>query len=335
MRCLRMRRAGRCLVVAVVLIATGCVAVPPTSQVASPSRTSSPMPSCASIAPTHRPGASLAFDAGHQQTVLFGGLASTSKTLDETWLFDGSCWQQAHPTTSPTPRFSAGMAYDPLAGRTLLIGGRSQQPAGPDYYPQDAWTWDGTAWMQLTAAPKLNFPIASFDQARQLVVVFGWGVGGLPETWTWDGAAWVNKAPPKSPSVVAQSAMCFDQSTRKMLLYGGWSRSVAGGVSDETWLWDGSSWNRAQPVHVPGPRSDLALLCGSGTVLFGGLTNQQGTRANDTWVWDGSDWHTVLSTHTPEDCCGATVYDGKRPVFFETGRDGIPMWSWTGSDWAQ
>jgi hypothetical protein len=322
--------------VAALCMATACGSASPiTGDVASPSRTASTTPtsSCPGVAPSSRAGASVAYDAGRRVTVLFGGFSAASKqTLDETWLFDGRCWQQARFASKPGPRVHAGMAYHPLVGRTVLIGGRSETPNLD--YPYDAWSWDGAGWTRLTGAPQLASSVASYDQARQVVVVFGWGLAGVPETWTWDGITWARKSSPQSPSTYAQSAMCFDRSTLNVLLYGGVSHNVSGGVSSDMWLWDGSAWSQLKPVNSPGPRFELILLCGPQTVLYGGLTDQYGKLGSGTWVWNGSDWRQIPSMHTPTDCCGAAFYDGSRQMVIETGRDGIPIWSWTGADWA-
>jgi len=277
----------------------------------------------------------MAYDPGRQVIVMFGGLANAPETVNETWLFEGHCWQQSHPAINPAPRLGAGLAYNPMVALTLLIGGRSQPPVEPDY-PQDAWTWDGTTWTRLAGAPKLYFPLASYDEARKVVVVFGWGTANVPETWTWDGKTWARKLSPKSPGV-ATPAMCFDRSTQKVGLYGGFGHAE-GGVSSSTWLWDGKVWTKAQTAHNVGPRINHVLLCGKQTVLFGGLINlQTNVGATDTWVWDGAvtDWNPVTPAHHPPVCCGAAVYDGSRLMMFETGTDGIPVWSWTGSDWTQ
>jgi len=299
-----------------------------------PTSAQSPSPSCLAAQPSHRGGAAAAYDSGRQVTVLFGGVSVAPRTLDETWLFDGRCWQQAQTAVSPAPRVGAGMAYDAVVGRTLLVGGRSQLP-GPADYPQDAWTWDGTAWTRLEGAPKFDFPLAAYDPARQVVMVFGFGPDGIPETWTWDGSVWARKLSSTSPSVNSLGAMCFDKATHSLLLYGGVSVSIAGGVSSETWLWDGSAWTQLQPAHIPGPRAEPVLLCGPSTVLFGGFADQSGKPTSGTWLWDGADWQKIAPVHTPPDCCGAAVYDGSNQMVFETAQDRIPIWSWNGSDWVQ
>lgn len=223
------------------------------------------------------------------------------------------------------------MAYNEVVGITLLIGGRSETQLQD--YLQDAWTWDGAAWTKLNGAPKLDFAFASYDQARRVVVVFGWGPTG-PQTWTWNGATWVKKVSAVFPMAHEQAAICFDRSALKVLLYGGVSTSGLGGVSSETWLWDGSAWSQARPEHSPGPRFAAILVCGPQTVMFGGLTDQYGKLATGTWVWDGSDWRQVAFKNSPHDCCGSAVFDGTKQLLFETGHDGVPVWSWNGSDWA-
>ena len=304
----------------------------PGAETASGIRTPSqlPSPSCSTQQPSRRGGASAAYDSTRKVTVLFGGYGATSTTLSETWLFDGGCWQQPHPAISPPPRIKAGMAYDPLADRTVLIGGRSLV-SGPKDYPRDGWIWDGSSWTLLAQAPQLDFPLAAFDKAHGVVVVFGWGQAGVPETWTWDSTNWLRQSSPQSPLVDAQSAMCFDQPTMKLLLFGGVG---AGGVSGETWRWDGNAWTQLHPMHSPGPRFNHTLICGDQTILSGGAIDQRGSFATGTWRWDGSDWSELVSTRAPGDCCGAGVYDGSRYMMLETGRDGIPIWIWTGSDWS-
>src|ERR1039458_6070518 len=68
--------------------------------------------------PSHPPGrwdAAMAYDAAHQQSVLFGGYEYSTK-FGDTWLFDGASWRQAYPSTAPSPRASHAMAYESRRG---------------------------------------------------------------------------------------------------------------------------------------------------------------------------------------------------------------------------
>src|SRR5450755_554991 len=73
--------------------------------------------------PQARTSAAMAFDAANGTVVLFGG-ESRSRSLNDTWTWDGSTWTEAHPATSP-PRISgAQMTYDPITHDLLLVGGQ-------------------------------------------------------------------------------------------------------------------------------------------------------------------------------------------------------------------
>ena len=54
--------------------------------------------------PPARTGAAMAYDATDGTVVLYGG-QDRSRTLNDTWIWGGSGWSQAHPVTSP-PRLN-------------------------------------------------------------------------------------------------------------------------------------------------------------------------------------------------------------------------------------
>ena len=72
----------------------------------------------------------MAYDALRQQVVFFGG--------GETWLWNGTNWTQATPTTQPSFRRGYDMAYDTVRQQVVLAGG--------DAGPAETWRWTGTDW---------------------------------------------------------------------------------------------------------------------------------------------------------------------------------------------
>src|SRR2546427_7456452 len=94
--------------------------------------------------PANRPPvrgfASMAFDADHNQVVLFGGQSyNPPYNLNDTWVFNGSQWTKMNASTSPSGRFGASMAYDEANHRVTLFGGQ-----GPNNtYLGDTWVWSG------------------------------------------------------------------------------------------------------------------------------------------------------------------------------------------------
>jgi hypothetical protein len=91
-------------------------------------------------APSTRRGAHLAYDSARGRIVLFGGGVGGSgqPRLGDTWEWNGSDWQQT-ASSGPSPRWLAAMAYDPLHGGTLLLGGSDTANRN------DTWRYSSTS----------------------------------------------------------------------------------------------------------------------------------------------------------------------------------------------
>jgi hypothetical protein len=293
----------------------------------SPSPTATPL-ACAVSPPTSREAPSAAYDSDHQVIVVFGGDTS-SGSVAETLQYGGGCWQVSTPSVVPPPRQSAALVYDPDVHKMLLVGGRKDDPKGPQTIPGDVWTWDGNSWSQLPGAPHFGDATAAYDASRHVVVV----LGGAPEgtgTWTWDGIHW-KYLTGQGPFVRLNPAMCFDSSTNSVLLFGGSGSGVP--VLGDTWLWNGSAWAEQHPAHNPPARFEAALACGPRPIMYGGWGDYQGRALADTWTWDGADWqqpNPTRSLGTKPAMFG--IFDGSRQLVF-AGTNPAEIWSWSGSDW--
>jgi hypothetical protein len=78
-------------------------------------------------------------DDAHNLVVLFGGVVTSRKLMNDTWTFDGQAWTQ-QPATSPPPRQQGGMAYDCAKQQVVLFSGIGQNGA----HLLDTWMWNGT-----------------------------------------------------------------------------------------------------------------------------------------------------------------------------------------------
>lgn len=152
--------------------------------------------------PPARTAAAAAWDPVHDQTVLFGGSASTDGTgtpLADTWTWNGAAWSPAAPAASPPPRAGAALAGDPDAGGAVLVGGSA--PGAPTSgAAADDWSWDGATWAPLATAgpvpPGRRMAGAAFDTAtRSAVVAGGVDASGTPQQAT----AILALAPPATP----------------------------------------------------------------------------------------------------------------------------------------
>ena len=140
----------------------------------------------------------MVFDERRARTVVFGGIGvATPPTppspLGDLWEFDGRTWTRITAANGPSPRHSAGAAYDSKRGRVIVFGG-----FGADGMLGDTWAWDGRAWTRLadaspTGPDARGMGYLAYDRKRDRVVLFGGRKGwpiDLNDTWEWDGAAW-------------------------------------------------------------------------------------------------------------------------------------------------
>jgi cysteine-rich repeat protein len=167
-----------------------------------------------------------------------------------------------------------------------------------------------------------------------------------PETPSWTIADQLE------PSYRLQAAMTFEGTSGRVIMFGG-SDITTGQYLNDTWLWDGHGWQRAEPPGSPEPRQGAALAYDPDrhvVVLYGGEGNSGST--GDTWEWNGARWTTVFTLHSPGARAGAAmVYDTKRKRMVLVGGRAIPAptagnivsvpydfssaWTFDGTDWTE
>jgi hypothetical protein len=116
----------------------------------------------------------MAFDEQLGKTVLFGGGGvDDSHSLADTWLFDGSSWQEVRGH-GPTGRRYASMAYDPDLRGCLMHGG-SVDDAGRQGHCE-AWLFRDGEWVhlpQLDTGVRDDHGLAYHHGARMLLMLEG------------------------------------------------------------------------------------------------------------------------------------------------------------------
>jgi len=236
--------------------------------------------------PTPRSRHAMAFDTARGELVLFGGLALTGAILNDTWVWDGSTWTQKTPAASPPAEYSMAMAYDSAHGQIVM-------------FASDTWLWDGSNWTQKSSPSKPSarrLSSMAYDSAHGQVVLFGGGsydfTSLLQDTWLWDGSNWAFKPQANLPPARDSYAMAYDPVRQQVVMFGGTDRIYCTSnctVFNDTWIWDGSSWNRKVTGSSPSPRAATAMSYDPARdqiVLFGGFSGTS-TLLNDTWTWNG------------------------------------------------
>jgi hypothetical protein len=184
---------------------------------------------------------SLAYDSSTGQLVLYASFQGAGGTYSsETWTWDGDTWSLQTPATSPPALSDASMAYDPISGNLILVGGFTENL--PNTVENTTWSWDGTDWSQLSPAasppPNLDASLA-YDPNESQLLLFG-GVGclhgqcpaGSNDTWAWNGSSWAQLSFSEAPAPRGFAGFGWDATSNQMLLTGG-SR-VDPGLAD-TW----------------------------------------------------------------------------------------------------
>ncbi len=148
----------------------------------------------------------MAYDAADGSIVLFGGQSRT-RSLNDTWTWDGSRWTQQHPANSPPSLDNAQMTFDPVSRDLVLVGGRhlSGPIPGPIACAGSGSSSSGSATTvmppgnpvpAIAPAPKAT---ANARQTPPLVPpACGTLVAPTAVTWLWNGSDW-SKATGSTP----------------------------------------------------------------------------------------------------------------------------------------
>ncbi len=326
----RLNRGSRAALAASLVFGGSLIAVAGTATPVSAAPPTTWTQQSPATSPPARSAASMAYDAGTGQLVLFGG-AGDAGALSDTWTWDGTTWTQQSPATSPPARSAASMAYDAGTGQLVLFGG-----AGDAGALSDTWTWDGTTWTQqspATSPPARSAASMAYDAGTGQLVLFGGAgdAGALSDTWTWDGTTWTQQSPATSPPARSAASMAYDAGTGQLVLFGG--AGDAGALSD-TWTWDGTTWTQQSPATSPPARSAASMAYDAGTgqlVLFGGAGDAGAL--SDTWTWDGTTWtQQSPATSPPARSAASMAYDagtGQLVLFGGDGDAGALSDTWT------
>ncbi len=145
------------------------------------------------------------------------------------------------------------------------------------------------------------------------------------ETWVWRPQTLLTQR--------THVAMSYDADREHTLLFGGF----AGGVADETWTWDGSSWVKLFGKPAPQARFATAMAYDTvrkRTLLFGGA-DAKAELLGDTWLWEdvSRSWSKATPTNAPPASSGAMTWNPDTSEVIYFGGSPAQTWAWNGTDW--
>ena len=192
-------------------------------------------------------GTSMTYDAHDGYMLLLDG--------NRTWADRNGSWNMLRPARSPEKTNWYCLAYDPLAGYTVLFGGaHSGGPfAGIGFVGEVTnATWDYVKgdWTNITndsgPMPALKYPACAYDPKFDggAIVMFGGATSSYEhnsttylmydtnQTWAYEKIGpkhfgWVQLHLVNSPPEMFGASMAYDTTTRTLVLYGGASNGTS------------------------------------------------------------------------------------------------------------
>ena len=248
--------------------------------------------------PATRSDATAIYDDANARMVMFGGYSSSVPAFQDTWELSlpasgTPTWTQMAPSgTLPGPRAFSASLYDPVRGRTILVGGQGGTA--------DVWelTLGATpTWTEIT--PAVSGPIGRsdhsvvYDRARDALVLYG----GLTSNYLADSwrlplsgtPAWEPLIVPVRPPARTHHTAILDRTSNRLITFGGANED--GAQTNDVWsltlgtlpIW--TPITPATPGGAPAARRDAASIFDpvrNRMIVFGGYTG--GTRLNDVWA---------------------------------------------------
>ena len=264
--------------------------------------------------PSPRYLASVAYDAAHDDFVLFGG-ETRAGTSDETWILRRALaqysvksfrWRQARPAHTPPRRRGAAMAWDPQSRMVLMYGGLIPNTT-EGREGSDTWGWDGSDWRELTETS--DGPGArdgpSMVTAGDHVLLFGGheaNVKYYADAWTWSGTRWARVDSGPAPPGRGNAAVVWDPTLSAMFVFGGYGLRADAGPGNlgvplaDAWVLKGGAWSEL-------PTGPPALVLPVARWVPGGQIEVSGVKCpgdvDDLWAWSGAAWSELGSGGRP------------------------------------
>ncbi|OGQ80604.1 MAG: hypothetical protein A2289_22015 [Deltaproteobacteria bacterium RIFOXYA12_FULL_58_15] len=297
----------------------------------------------------------LAYDAVHDEVILYGGCDTLTcdPRLNDTWIWNGRQWRDAQAGVPSGARTRATMGWDPKVNRIRLYGGCLAGDIDDCTEPvSDVYLWDGSVWYvdtSITTSPAVRLSAnwifdAEDDRLLMLsgVCLVDNGSGGLREepctdTWSWDASlpGWVEVLSSQGMDPPAELTVAFYDRSLGLPVEALGTDASQDLMYTNTWTLEGDAYALqlgGDTFARVGRRGQRAIFDGSVVLVQGGRTKtdtdtcdlDDSIHCGRILTWDGAQWHQIPyetdqgATLPPHRSHHAMVYDATlgRTVIF-------------------
>ncbi len=254
-------------------------------------------------------GASVVYDPEICDVVLvegyrmFNGSGNSPQFASQnTWIFDGSQWQDPTLSISPPIMKESALFYDAISHNLVLYG------------LSDTWLFSTLGWSEFLPQEIPQNPPSGCNISgnatdpilKQVVLLCMSSIGvdrpPVETLWNWNGTGWYLLGPPyKEPNISSFTdlqpsprygeIMLEDESSKDIILFGGLDPN--GTPLNDTWKFNGTVWTEIKSsISLPSGISCLATFDNklNRIVLFTLLEIDSVGRVNSFWQWSGNEW---------------------------------------------
>jgi PKD repeat protein len=235
-------------------------------------------------------------------------------------------WTNITNGASPSPRWGAALAFDPIDGYTLLFGGASLSSSGLEYDLNDTWTYNHGSWHNISStvgrapSPRSGASLV-YDAADGYMLL----IGGVSESssgagcngalyacgnnsWMYAHGRWT-QLDLVNGSLIYQNpylVAAYDSTAGYVLVYGGGptyeykSAAMIQLPNNKTANSSSASPAESLPVLVDDPSAGGVLLIG-GEVPNCAMPPDIScpVLSNSTWLYSGDAWTNITSSAGP------------------------------------
>lgn len=244
-------------------------------------------------------------DTRHRVVVM--GAPLGGNVSEQLYFWNGAEFETRPTYAYPGERAGFALAYDSARRHLVLFGGSTQDIAHNTVVYTDTWEFDGHDWIDAApivgpVAPNSALAVAYDTQAQRLFVLTGTEPA---ETWAFDGndLGWRQLPVAAPPGQVQGAPMVYDEARGGFLLFG--VADPVTGLENQTWIFDGMSWERLPVVDPPQVSRSCARMVYDGvrqrTLLVAGDVDTDGSPRGEasTYVLEGTQWRRLDTAGLP------------------------------------